>query len=57
MGAVGIYTYSQKFKTVQQIMAGRQEFPFLGCMSRDDLMALTPEVQSIRYRLCHERPV
>ena len=27
MGAVGIYTYTQKFKTgLQQIMAGQQEF-------------------------------
>ena len=47
MGAVGIYTYSQKFKTgLQQIMAGSRNF-HLSTMSRDDLMALTPEAAEV----------
>ncbi|WML68343.1 MAG: hypothetical protein METHP_01958 [Methanoregula sp. SKADARSKE-2] len=47
MGAVGIYTYSQKFKTgLQQIMAGSRNFQ-LSTMSRDDLMALTPEAAEV----------
>ncbi len=47
MGAVGIYTYTQKFRTgLQQIMAGSRNFR-LATMSRDDLMALTPEASEV----------
>jgi glutamate synthase domain-containing protein 2 len=47
MGAVGIYTYSQKFRTgLQQIMAGSRNFR-LSTMDRDDLMALTPEAAEV----------
>ncbi|MDO9033912.1 MAG: FMN-binding glutamate synthase family protein [Methanoregula sp.] len=47
MGAVGIYTYAQKFRTgLQQIMAGSRNFR-LSTMSRDDLMALTPEAAEV----------
>jgi glutamate synthase domain-containing protein 2 len=47
MGALGIYTYSQKFRTgLQQIMAGSRNFR-LSTMSRDDLMALTPEAAEV----------
>jgi glutamate synthase domain-containing protein 2 len=47
MGAVGIYTYTQKFRTgLQQIMAGSRNFR-LSTMSRDDLMALTPEASDV----------
>jgi len=47
MGAVGIYTYSQKFKTgLQQIMAGSRNFR-LSTMARGDLMALTHEAAEI----------
>ena len=47
MGAVGIYTYSQKFRTgLQQIMAGSRNFR-LSTMSREDLMALTPEAAEV----------
>lgn len=42
-GAVGLYTYCQKFKTgIQQLMAGSRNFK-LGTISRKDLMALTEE--------------
>jgi len=47
MGAVGIYTYAQKFRTgLQQLMAGSRNFR-LSTMSRDDLMALTPEAAEV----------
>ncbi len=47
MGAVGIYTYAQKFRTgLQQIMAGSRNFR-LSTMSRDDLMALTEEAAGV----------
>jgi len=47
MGAVGIYTYTQKFKNgLQQLMAGSRNFR-LSTMSRDDLMALTPEAAEV----------
>jgi glutamate synthase domain-containing protein 2 len=47
MGAVGIYTHSQKFKTgLQQIMAGSRNFR-LSTMSRDDLMSLTEEATKV----------
>ena len=47
MGAVGIYTYTQKFRTgLQQIMAGSRNFR-LSTMCREDLMALTPEAAEV----------
>ena len=47
MGAVGIYTYAQKFRTgLQQLMAGSRNFR-LSTMSRNDLMALTPEASEV----------
>lgn len=47
MGAVGLYTYTSKFRTgLQQIMAGSRNFN-LSTMSRDDLMALTPEAADV----------
>ena len=46
-GAIGIYTYSQKFRTgLQQIMAGSRNFS-LSSISRNDLMALTEEASKI----------
>ncbi len=47
LGAVGIYTYSQRFKTgLQQIMAGSRNFG-LNSISRNDLMALTEEAARV----------
>jgi glutamate synthase domain-containing protein 2 len=47
LGAVALYTYSQKFKTgLQQIMAGSRNFR-LSTISREDLMALTEEAAYI----------
>jgi glutamate synthase domain-containing protein 2 len=47
MGAIGIYTYAQKFRTgLQQLMAGSRNFN-LASMSRNDLMALTEESSKI----------
>lgn len=47
LGALGIYTYSQKFKTgMSQIMAGSRNFSFKS-VSRRDLMALTPEAAEV----------
>jgi glutamate synthase domain-containing protein 2 len=47
MGAIGIYTYAQKFKTgLQQIMAGSRNFS-LKTMGRTDLMALTEDASAI----------
>lgn len=52
LGAVGLYTYCQKFKTgLQQLMAGSRNFR-LSTISRKDLMALTfdaAEVTGIPY--------
>jgi len=46
-GAIGLYTYGQKFKTgLQQLMAGSRNFR-LSTMSRDDLMALTEEAAKV----------
>ncbi|MCX7815948.1 MAG: glutamate synthase-related protein [Syntrophales bacterium] len=46
-GAIGIYTFAQKFKTgLQQLMAGTRNFR-LSCISRKDLMALTEEAAKI----------
>jgi glutamate synthase domain-containing protein 2 len=42
-GAIGVYTYTQKFKTgLQQLMAGSRNFA-LTAISRKDVMALTEE--------------
>lgn len=47
MGAIGIYTYIQKFRTgLQQLMAGSRNFS-LKAMGRNDLMALTEEASEI----------
>lgn len=47
LGAVGIYTYAQRFRTgLQQIMAGSRNFS-LNSMSRQDLMALTEDAADI----------
>ncbi len=47
MGAVALYTYSQKFKTgLQQLMAGSRNFN-LTTISRKDLMALSKEAASV----------
>ncbi len=47
LGAVGIYTYSQKFRTgMQQIMAGSRNFS-LESVSRNDLMALTKDAAEV----------
>ncbi|HRR40338.1 MAG TPA: glutamate synthase-related protein [Syntrophales bacterium] len=47
LGALGIYTYSQKFKAgLQQIMAGTRNFT-LSTISRKDVMALTEESAKI----------
>jgi hypothetical protein len=46
-GALGLYTYSQKFKTgLQQLMAGSRNFT-LANISRNDIMALTEEAAKI----------
>ncbi len=47
LGAVGIYTYCQKFKVgLQQLMAGSRNFR-ISTISRKDLMALTEEASRI----------
>jgi glutamate synthase domain-containing protein 2 len=47
LGAVGIYTYCQKFKAgLQQLMAGSRNFG-LPAISRNDLMALTEEAARV----------
>ena len=47
LGAVGIYTYCQKFKVgLQQLMAGSRNFK-LSTINRKDLMALTEEASKI----------
>jgi glutamate synthase domain-containing protein 2 len=47
LGAVGIYTYCQRFKVgLQQLMAGSRNFR-LSTISRMDLMALTEEASKI----------
>jgi glutamate synthase domain-containing protein 2 len=47
LGAVALYTYSQKFKVgLQQLMAGSRNFR-LSTISRNDLMALTEEAAKI----------
>jgi glutamate synthase domain-containing protein 2 len=47
LGAVGIYTFTQKIKTgLQQLMAGNRNFR-ISTISREDLMALTEEAAKI----------
>ncbi|MBT8171786.1 FMN-binding glutamate synthase family protein, partial [Candidatus Bathyarchaeota archaeon] len=47
LGAVGIYTYCQKFRVgLQQLMAGSRNFN-LSTINRKDLMALTQESSKI----------
>jgi len=47
LGAVGIYTYVEKFKTgLQQLMAGSRKFN-LSVITRRDVMALTEEAAKI----------
>jgi glutamate synthase domain-containing protein 2 len=47
LGAVGIYTYCQKFKVgLQQLMAGTRNFR-LSTITRKDIMALTEEAAKI----------
>lgn len=47
LGAVALYTFSQKFKTgLQQLMAGARRFN-LGCIGRQDVMALTEDAAKI----------
>jgi glutamate synthase domain-containing protein 2 len=47
LGAVGIYTFCQKFKTgLQQLMAGSRNFS-LSAISRRDLMALTEDAAKV----------
>jgi glutamate synthase domain-containing protein 2 len=47
LGAVGIYTYCQKFKVgLQQLMAGSRNFR-LSTISRKDLMTLTEDAAKI----------
>ncbi|MDI9632438.1 MAG: glutamate synthase-related protein [Methanolinea sp.] len=47
MGAIGIYTYAQKFKVgLQQIMAGSRNFS-ISSISRNDVMALTEEASRV----------
>lgn len=47
LGAMGIYTYAQKFKIgLQQLMAGSRNFS-LASMSRKDVMALTEEAAKV----------
>jgi glutamate synthase domain-containing protein 2 len=47
MGALGLYTFSQKMKVgLQQLMAGSRNFS-LGTVSRADLMCLTEEAAKI----------
>jgi hypothetical protein len=47
LGAIGIYTFCQKFKVgLQQLMAGSRNFK-LSTISRYDLMALTEDAAKI----------
>ena len=47
LGAVAMYTFTQKMRTgLQQMMAGSRNFK-LGTISRDDLMSLTEEAEKI----------
>jgi glutamate synthase domain-containing protein 2 len=47
LGAMGLYSFSQKFKTgLQQLMAGTRNFK-LSTVSRKDIMALTEEASKV----------
>jgi glutamate synthase domain-containing protein 2 len=47
VGAIGLYTFADKLKVgLQQLMAGSRNFR-VATISRDDLMALTPEAAQI----------
>jgi len=47
LGAIGLYTYTQKFKVgLQQLMAGSRNFS-TGSISRSDVMALTEEAARV----------
>ncbi|MFQ5953118.1 MAG: FMN-binding glutamate synthase family protein [Candidatus Omnitrophota bacterium] len=47
LGAIGIYTFSQRIKVgLQQLMAGSRNFR-LSTISRDDLMALTEDASKV----------
>jgi glutamate synthase domain-containing protein 2 len=47
LGAIGLYTFTDKLKVgLQQLMAGSRNFR-VSTISRDDLMALTPEAAQI----------
>lgn len=47
LGALGIYTYIQRFRTgLQQLMAGSRKFR-ISAISRNDIMALTEEASKI----------
>ena len=47
LGAVGIYTYTQRFRTgMQQIMAGSRNFS-LSSVARSDLMSLTRDAEEV----------
>ena len=47
LGAIGIYTFSQRIRVgLQQLMAGSRNFS-LGSISRRDLMSLTEEAAKI----------
>ena len=47
LGAIGIYSYSDKIRVgLQQLMAGARRFN-IGCMNRKDLMSLTEECTKV----------
>jgi hypothetical protein len=47
LGALGVYTFTQKFRTgLQQLMAGSRNFR-VSAMSRGDLMALTRDAEEV----------
>lgn len=47
LGAIGLYTYAQRFRVgLQQLMAGSRNFQ-LGLLSRGDLMALTEDAARV----------
>jgi hypothetical protein len=47
LGAIGIYTYAQKFRTgLQQLMAGSRRFR-ISAIGRQDVMALTEDASKI----------
>ena len=47
LGAIGLYTFIDKLRVgLQQLMAGSRNFK-ISTISRDDLMALTPEAAQV----------